>query len=171
VTGASGQHEFRRLKALQETGLLADSRSPELDEICRQAEEHFHGVTALVTLIDKDLQIIKARVGSTLECMPRSHAFCDYTIRTDDVLVVTDATKDHRFASNPFVVGEPFIRFYAGAPLIYMRQVRLGALCLIASKPREFTLGDRAELTLMAEEVVSIIVAQATARMAAKLGL
>lgn len=86
-------------------------------------------------------------------------------------LVVLDATKDPCFASNPLVTGEPFIRFYAGAPLIYQREIRFGALCLLDPRPREFSLGDRAELTLMAEEAVSVIVAQEIASRTAKLGL
>lgn len=153
-------HEFARIQALHETGLLTSPALPELDEICRRAREHFGVATALVTLIDREKQIIKAREGTDLEGTPRSWAFCDYTIRTDQVFVVPDATQDARFATNPLVTGEPFLRFYAGAPLIYLRDIRLGALCLLDRRPREpeaFTLGDRAELALMAEEVVSII--------------
>lgn len=156
---------------MRESGLLTASASPELDEICRQAKAHFQVAMALVTLIDREVQIVKARVGTDLESTPRSVAFCDYTIRTDDVFVVPDATKDERFASNPLVTGEPFVRFYAGAPLVYQRQIRLGALCLLDPVPREFSLGDRAELTLMAEEAVSIIAAQEIARRTGKLGL
>ncbi len=108
----------------------------------------------------QNTQIIKAREGSGLEETPRAWAFCDYTIRTDQVFVVPDATQDERFVANPLVTGAPFIRFYAGAPLIYLRDVRLGALCLLDGRPRkpeEFTLGDKAELVGMAEEVVSAI--------------
>lgn len=150
--------EFQRLQVLRGTGLLTSATPLEFEEICAQAREQFRVAMALVTLIDRDLQIIKARVGTTLEQTPRSDAFCDYTIRADGVFVVPDTTKDPRFASNPLVTGEPFVRFYAGAPLIYLRQLRLGALCLLDPRPREFTLGDKAELALMAEEVVSVIV-------------
>lgn len=167
----NAQHELRRIEVLQGSGLLTTSRLPELDEICRQAKDHFHVAAASVTLIDKEVQFIKATTGSNLEKTPRSTSFCDHTIRTDDVLIVTDATKDPRFESNPFVIGEPFVRFYAGAPLIYLRQIRLGALCLFDFKPREFTLGDGAELTLMAEEAVSVIIAHVTGSIAARLGL
>ncbi len=34
------------------------------------------------------------------------------------VLITEDASQDARFAANPYVMGEPHIRFYAGAPLI-----------------------------------------------------
>ena len=171
MTDVDGRAEFQRLQALRESGLLTAAASPELNEICQQAKAHFNVAMALVTLIDKEVQIVKARAGTDLESTPRSVAFCDYTIRSDAVLVVPDATKDARFATNPLVTGEPFIRFYAGAPLIYQREIRFGALCLLDPKPREFSLGDRAELTLMAEEVVSVIAAEDIARRTAKLGL
>jgi GAF domain-containing protein len=153
--------EFRRIQALHETGLLSSRSLPELDEICQRARVHFGVATALVTLIDRNTQVIKAREGSDLQETPRAWAFCDYTIRTDLVFVVPDATQDERFAANPLVTGEPFIRFYAGAPLVYLQDIRLGALCILDPRPRraaEFTLGDRAELGGMADEVVSVIV-------------
>jgi GAF domain-containing protein len=55
------------------------------------------------------------------------------------------------------VAGEPFYRFYAGAPLTYLDGIRLGALCVLDLHPRDFTLGDRAELAALADEVVAII--------------
>lgn len=161
IDDTTAAREFARLQALHETGLLTAPPPQELEEICRRAREHFGVATALVTLIDRDKQIIKAREGSTLEETPRSWAFCDYTIRTDQVFVVPDATQDPRFSANPLVTGEPLLRFYAGAPLIYLQGIRLGALCLLDGRPRKpdaFTLGDKAELVDLAEEVVSIIV-------------
>ena len=50
------------------------------------------------------------------------------------------------------------MRFYAGAPLTYRQDVRLGALCLLDTQPREFSLGDRAELEEMADEAASVII-------------
>ena len=43
--------------------------------------------------------------------------------------MIHDATKDGRFASHPYVKGEPYIRFYAGAPLVASNGHRLGTMC------------------------------------------
>ena len=34
------------------------------------------------------------------------------------MLITEDASEDARFAGNPYVAGAPFIKFYAGAPLV-----------------------------------------------------
>jgi GAF domain-containing protein len=149
--------EFARLQVLHETGLLRAPPPPEFQAICQEAQERFGMAMALVTLIDRDWQVISAGVGCDLDRTSRSVAFCDWTIRADEILVVPDARQDPRFAENPLVTGDPFIRFYAGAPLIYLQRIRLGALCIIDFRPRDFSLGDRAELAALADRVVAVI--------------
>ena len=146
--------EYQRIQTLHATGLLTSPAPPEFEDICRRACERFEVAMALVTLIDTEAQIIKARIGTELERTPRSAAFCDYTIRRDEVLVVPDATQDPRFAENPLVTDVPFIRFYAGAPLTYMRNIRLGSFCILDLAPRDFSSEEQANLADLADEVV-----------------
>ena len=42
------------------------------------------------------------------------------------VLITEDASEDARFAANPYVAGAPFIKFYAGAPLVGRSESGLG---------------------------------------------
>ena len=152
-----GPNEIERMRVLRASGLLVGSAIPALDALCAEAARHFCVNTAVVTLLDTDLQVFKAKFGIEVDSTPRGHAFCNFTILSDRVFTVEDARSDPRFASNPLVTGEPFLRFYAGAPLIFREEVRLGALCLIHPEPRSFSLGDKAELQEMADRATSAI--------------
>ncbi|MBU2329522.1 MAG: sensor domain-containing diguanylate cyclase, partial [Alphaproteobacteria bacterium] len=103
---------------------------------------------------DKDRQWFKSAIGmDTLET-PREQAFCDLTIRREDVLVIPDACEDTRTAKNPLVTRAPYIRFYAGAPLITPENARLGSLCLIDQKPRDLTQREQKVLAGLAALVM-----------------
>ena len=115
--------------------------------------------TVLVNLVDNDELIVAARAGLDLGKQPPRHdAFSGYAIRSEEVFVVPDATKDPRFTLHPLVTGEPGIRFYAGAPLIYRHELLLGCLCLFDTAPREFSLGDRAELAEVTDGLISVLI-------------
>ena len=98
----------------------------------------FAAPTALISLIDDDRQWFKSRVGLEVSETPRDWAFCDHAIRlgAESVSVVPDATLDPRFSTNPLVVGQPHIRFYAGAVLAGPDGHALGTLCILDSVPR-----------------------------------
>ncbi len=73
--------------------------------------------------------------------LQREDSFCGTTILTpDEVMVVEDATRDPRFKHLSIVTGEPFIRFYAGAPLLSPEGLPIGALCVTDSAPRKLTV-------------------------------
>lgn len=152
-----GPNESARLRVLHASGMVGGPAIPALDALCQEAVRNFGVKSAVVTLLDTDVQVLKAKAGMSGETTPRSSAFCNYTILEDRVFVVPDALADPKFATNLLVTGPPFIRFYAGAPLVFQEEVRLGALCLIDPAPRKFSLGDRAELFEMAERAVNTI--------------
>ena len=152
--------EVQRLQVLHNLHLLTAPSLPGIEAFCDRVRERFGVEMVLVTVVDANRQIVKARAGTDFEGSLRRDAFCDHLIRSDEVLVIPDARQDPRFTANPLVTGEPYIRFYAGAPLIYMRDVRLGGLCLLDTKPRDLTEAERAVLADMAEEVMWLIIEQ-----------
>jgi len=154
-------NEWLRLKTLQELAVTKHTPDAAVDQITAYAREWFKVPVCLVTLIEAERQVIVSRQGLEISETPRDVSFCIHTILKDEVLVVTDATQDDRFKNNPFVAGEPFVRFYAGAPLIYQGESRLGSLCLIDYKPQAFSLGERSELARLAEQVVMILIRRA----------
>lgn len=154
-----GPNEEERLRTLLETGALDAKADPALDEICQEVRAHFDVPMCTITLIDRARQQIKAAQGLEPGETPRDVAFCNYSILSDEVFVVSDALADERFKDNPFVINAPYIRFYAGAPLIFLKNIRLGALCVLDTKPRSFSRGDKAELQLYADRIVRKIAA------------
>jgi hypothetical protein len=52
-------------------------------------------------------------------------------------LIVSDLSKDDRFNELPFVTGPPFLKFYAGTPLITKRGIPIGSLFVVDDRPRD----------------------------------
>jgi GAF domain-containing protein len=69
--------------------------------------------------------------------------------------VVPDALQDERFRNNPFVVSDPHIRFYAGAPLINEDGYALGTICVVDQAPRELTPEERDALKALSRLVLA----------------
>lgn len=128
--------EAIRLVSLKEYDVLDTGQEAEFDRIVAEAVELMGVPIALISLLDERRQWFKARIGLDVCETSRSSAFCDHTIRNCEVMVVPDAARDARFATNPLVTGAPNIRFYAGAPLKAAAGVRLGSLCVIDRWPR-----------------------------------
>lgn len=144
-------NEELRIATLHNTGLLDTGFEERFDRIIRLAKTMFNVPIALVSIVDKDRQWFKACCGLPPDVRetPRDHAFCAHAILQDDFFVVPDACLDERFADNPLVWGPPHVRFYAGYPLRIpvdeksgCCSVAIGTICIIDSKPRDFSGAD-----------------------------
>jgi two-component system, sensor histidine kinase len=131
--------ENDRLRALQDLGIIDTPADTGLDTLVALATLLFNTPIALVTLVDETRQWFKAKIGLKICETERQHAFCSHAIMTDEVFIVEDATKDPRFCNNPYVVGAPQMRAYAGAPIIISNGLRVGTVCVIDTRPRQFT--------------------------------
>jgi len=111
-----------------------------------------------VTLVDNDRQWFKARRGLDVSETPRDVAFCAHAIlEPDKVFEVPDSHADPRFADNPFVTGNPNIRFYAGAPLLTESGNALGTLCVMDTVPRQLSAGQSDALVRLSRQVVALM--------------
>jgi GAF domain-containing protein len=130
-------NEPERLAALRELHILDTPPEERFDRLVECAARMFDVPIALITLIDEHRQWFKARVGLEIDETARNVSFCGHAIHGSGILVVEDASQDPRFADNPFVTGEPGVRFYAGAPLVSPRGHFVGTLCIADFKPRQ----------------------------------
>lgn len=150
-------NEEQRLAAIESYRLGGLGREPAFDRITKLAAALFDVPMALVSIVGSDMQCFRGACGMDSSGTERDIAFCAFAILGEDVMVVPDATKDERFHDNPLVIGDPHVRFYAGAPLRVDGDVALGTLCLIDSKPREFGADDRHNLEMLAATVIDLI--------------
>lgn len=152
--------EPQRLDELLKLNVLDAAPDPQLQSIAEIAASVFEVPIALVSLVDAERQLFKARVGLEANQTCRDYAFCAYAILQQEPLVVENAARDPRFASNPLVVSAPHIRFYAGAPLTTGSGYRLGTLCIIDSVPRKLCASKVATLKMLASLAVDVIQAR-----------
>ena len=133
--------EGARLISLLRYDILDSAPEESFDDIARLAAYICDCPIALISLVEKDRQWFKSRVGLEVAETGRDASFCAHALRpeavgADGLLTVPDAMQDERFADNPLVVGEPCIRFYVGAPLRTPDGHTLGTLCVIDRVPR-----------------------------------
>ena len=157
IPPATPPDEEKRLQALRALKLLDTPPEERFDRITLLAQRTFAVKMALVSLIDADRQWFKSKQGIEATQAPRATSFCGHAILSDEPLIVPDAAKDPRFADNPLVIGEPYIRFYAGWPLKAPDGSRVGTLCIVDDKPREFNADHRRALRDMAEIVQELL--------------
>ena len=152
------QDEVERIAALRSYRILDTPPEPAFDEIVLEAASVFSVPMAVLSMIDEDRQWHKARIGVPCTETARATSFCTHTIRSAAMFVVQDASNDPRFADNPFVVGDPYFRFYAGTTLTTRDGYRIGTLCVMdsvvhaaptaAQRGSLAALADRAMITL-----------------------
>ncbi|GAB7048879.1 sensor histidine kinase [Catenuloplanes indicus] len=112
-----------------------DEAAPAFDDLVRVAA-HVCGVPmSSLTLVDAD----RERAVATFGALPPGTSLCHPVVAYAKPVIVPDAARDPRFAAHPLVAGVPYLRFYAGVPLIVDGHV-LGALCVLDDHPR--MLGD-----------------------------
>ena len=147
--------ERARLAALERYAIVDTTPEEAFDELARLASMICETPIALISLVDASRQWFKSRVGLAATQTPRDQSFCAHAIQERNVFIVQDAQSDPRFAGNPLVIGEPNIRFYAGAQLTTPEGLNLGTLCVIDTKPRVLTDEQRTALRSLARQVMT----------------
>ncbi len=131
--------ETERLAKLESYDVMDTLPEAVFDDITLIAAHICQTPIALITLIDKDRQWFKSKLGIDINETPRDIAFCAHAIHGTEILHVPDARKDVRFYDNPLVAGGPHFNFYAGAPITTPEGYNVGTLCVIDDVPRELT--------------------------------
>jgi PAS domain S-box-containing protein len=144
--------EATRTRVIASYDVAGARAKGQLDDLVSFAAELCGAPIALLSLVEEEYQRFLARSGTDLEQTPRSMSFCAHAMHHHAVMEVPDARLDPRFTDNALVTGPPYVRFYAGAPLVSSEGVPLGALCVLGTEPREgLTRYQRDGLTILAK--------------------
>jgi len=141
-----------RICAVEGLNLLDTASEERFDCITREAIKRFSVPISTITLVDKDREWFKSAQGLQVKEGPRDISFCGHALMSQVILIIEDTLADPRFADNPMVIGEPYIRFYAGKSLYdYKINLPVGVFCIKDHKPREMSLTEIDEFLELAD--------------------
>lgn len=151
-------NEPHRVRALHACNVLDSEADPAFDAIAEEAREEFGTPIAFISFVDNGRQWFKSKIGPMPVETTRKHAVCSYAIAQEIPLIVPDLAVDERFRENPYVVGPPGLRFYAGAPITIFDSFRIGTICICDTFPREgLSAENRQRLAGYAQRVAKLL--------------
>lgn len=161
-----------RVDALHRLDVLDTLPEPAYDDIVALASHICGTPIALVSLVDTERQWFKARVGLEAQETHRDLAFCGHALLSPmDVTVVEDATLDPRFRESQLVLGPPYIRFYAGAPIVTSDGHVLGTVCVIDTVPRLLKAEQYAALRALARQAALFLQTREAAKVSQQMAI
>ena len=145
-----------RPAALRRYGNLDPAREEAFDRVTQLAASLFAVPFAFIALDDGQRRWFKSISGMAMTDAAHAAALAPHAVLGDEALVVADARADERFQDNPYVVGAPGVRFYAGAPLLTREGLRLGVLGIVDTRPRaDFSGENSRQLQTLARLVMN----------------
>ncbi|HEV7300711.1 MAG TPA: PAS domain S-box protein, partial [Tepidisphaeraceae bacterium] len=136
-------------------GILDTPGEQAFDDLVRLVAHVCQTPVAVINFIDRDRQWFKSELGLGVRETPLDASICAHAILERELLIVPDTQEDERFKNNPLVVGEPYLRFYAGALLKTGDGHALGTLCVLDHRPRDLTDSQQEALRALARQVMS----------------
>lgn len=146
-----------RLSVLKELKILDTPPEQDFDDIVTLASQISGASIALISLMDHDRQWFKAKVGIDFCEVSRNDSFCKHLVIEQKSINVVDATKDSRFLNNPFVIGEPHVKFYMGIPIKSNDGLILGSVCVLDPTPIVLSEKQIRSLEILARQTESLI--------------
>ncbi|WP_089278002.1 GAF domain-containing protein [Antarctobacter heliothermus] len=153
--------DAERLKALARTGLMDGPGPGAHQRAARIAARLLDVPVSLVSFVDDTRQYFSAHVGLEGDVARESgsglsHSLCQYVVKSQEPLIVTDARHDPRVCENG-AVRDLGVVAYLGVPIRSPDGHVLGSFCVIDRKPRNWSEDDVEHMLDMAAMIESDI--------------
>ncbi|NMG09361.1 GAF domain-containing protein [Brasilonema sp. UFV-L1] len=148
-------NEAARLEALRQYQILDTEPEEAYDNIAQLTALICGTPIVVVNFIDENRQWFKAKIGLDVSEMPRSVGLSYLCQERRNVVVISDTWADEKLAKNPVVTSYPYVRFYAGVPLITPKGEIVGTLCAIDQVPQELSQKQVEALVALSRQVIS----------------
>ena len=158
-----------RLEKLRQYLILDSGAETAYDDMTRLVCDQLKVPISLITFQDRHRHWYKSRVGMEASESARLGSFCEHgvTCGQGKVFVVEDALADPRFDTHPLVTSAPYIRFYAGAPIVSPDGDMFGMICAIDTVPRIIAAARLTMLSNIAADVMLLLEARLSSRQSA----
>ncbi len=143
------QLEDQRAHFLNDLKMLYSPREERFDRLTRVAAEVFDLPIAMFNLMDSEVQWSKSNHGFIHDQVNRHESICNIAIQQDQPLIYSDLQNSVLFAGCPLVTGHPHIRFYAGQPISHIDGGKVGVMCVLDNRPREFNEAEKKKLATL----------------------
>lgn len=154
-------HEEERERLINESGLALTTSNPLFDELTTKAVDLLKVKVSTVSLIHNNSEIFIGSCGLDKRSGPRDISFCSHALVSQEALICEDTSNDPRFHDNPYVVGPPYTRFYAGMKLLDRKSGHpIAVFCVKDPTPRKLSTAELATFFELAEEAEDILNAQ-----------
>lgn len=158
MTAPLHNKEEERLQVVRSLDILDSKPDPKYDSLTLEATKKLNVPISTVSILDRDREWYKSCKGIEAKEGPREVAFCSWALLSSEVFIVEDTLKDERFKDNPYVIGKPFIRFYAGFSIKDSKTgLPVGVFCIKDTKPRKLTVEEVGILFELAQKAESLI--------------
>ncbi|MDR6301040.1 sensor histidine kinase [Mesonia maritima] len=148
-------NERERLESLYKLNILNTPPEEEYDNLTRLASVICNVPVALVSLIDKEKQWFKSKIGTDLCDTDRNLSICAHAINAPtEIMEIPNTQKDIRFKNNSLLKNPkgPII-FYCGVPLKDKNGNAVGTLCVIDHKENKLSHEQKVSLQALAHQI------------------
>ena len=151
------KNEFRRLLKLAELDVDFSTVDQKLDDLTKLAAHITGTPISLINLLEANTQWTVSSFGLDIRHTPREDTVCQYVIQSDIPLEISSMTEDDRFKDKQYVTESPHIRYYYGIPLSNGDGNRVGALCVMDTKPKDLSDTQKDMLDIIADQAMNCI--------------